>query len=233
MKKIKWFFFGLLAFCFASCVDETNEYARPQYMNSEISAALKECLTVSVDSATTHLCDTNGFSQYNEEAYLIGLPSSANSIVATLIANGHEGMIDSLIMKINLAAESCGENVITYYDLAIVNFTFPDPNAILYGNDSAATNYLKSVKTLYLLQSLNNSVKTKMDNNGATAAWNQVLATYYLYETQPVSIDMTAHVTSKIVDGIFSEMYMEEYNIRHNANHRSSNLMKKVFALLD
>jgi hypothetical protein len=72
-----------------------------------------------------------------------------------------------------------------------------------------------------------------MDNSGATAAWNQVLATYYLYDTQPVSIDLTAHVTSKIVDGIFSEMYLEEYNIRHNANHRSSNLMKKVFALLD
>lgn len=233
MKKIKWFFFGLLVFCFASCVDETNEYARPQYMNSEISAALKECLKVSVDSATTHLCDTNGFSQYNEGAYFIGLPSSANAIVETLTANGHEGMIDTLIIQINLAAESCGDNVITYYNLAIVNFTFPDPDAILYGNDSAATNYLKSVKTLYLVQSLNNSVKTKMDNSGATAAWNQVLATYYQYDPQPVSIDMTDYVTSKVVDGIFSEMYLEEYNVRHNAAHRSSNLMKKVFALLD
>jgi hypothetical protein len=233
MKKIKWFFFCLLAFVFTSCVDETDEYVRPVYLNSEISAALKECLTVSVDTAVTHLCDTNGFSQYDEGAYLIELPSSANDIVSTLTANGHEGMIDSLISKINIAAESCGENVITYYDLAITNFTFPDPNTILNGNDSAATDYLKSIKTVYLLGALNSSVKTKMDNSGATAAWNQVLTTYYTYQSQPVSIDLTAYMTKKIVDGIFSEMYLEEYNIRHNPDHRSSTLMKKVFALLD
>ena len=64
------------------------------FTEQKMTAAFKDCLRISKDTAINHLCVPNGF--YDISAHTIELPFSLKNLVDTLTVHGHKALLDSL-----------------------------------------------------------------------------------------------------------------------------------------
>ncbi|MDR2979894.1 MAG: DUF4197 domain-containing protein, partial [Bacteroidales bacterium] len=111
MKKINLLLAAVLFISLISCHDESGDYTKTYYTDTQLVTVIKQCLNVSVDSANNHLSMPDGFYTYKNEKYRITLPTSAGALVSMLTENGHEALLDTLILRINKAAEISGNQI--------------------------------------------------------------------------------------------------------------------------
>ncbi len=230
MKKIKLLLFVVILTTFFSCQDESGEFARPILSNTELLQGLRECLTVSLDSANAHLAVSDGFYQYNSNSYRINFPSSAEMIIDTLSENGYRAVIDTLILRMNRMAEANGSIYRTQFTALINRTTFPDAKGVINGNDNAACTYFKSVQLLPLIDVLKPILSGSMTAFEVNSCWEEILTIYARYNSSPVILDLPYEITRQISENIITEMAEEEKLIRSQEEHRVTDLLKSVFA---
>jgi hypothetical protein len=77
-------------------------------------------------------------------------------------------------------------------------------------------------------------VKTSLSNVGADKIWENIIKKYNAIPlVTKVNPDLTDYVTDKAMEGVFKMIAVEEKNIRTDFSSRTSDLLKKVFALQD
>ena len=229
MKKITLLPFLFMAVFFVSCHDDSGDFAEKYYPDSEKSTALKQCLNLARDTANAHLSVPGGYTYYNNAAYRINLPTATTPVIDTLAKYGQQSTVDSLIIRLNRAAERTGDQVRTVFGEAITQTTFYDPDYFINGSSRVATEYFRSNKTVYLIDNLRPWVQIRMNETQASATWNQILATYAQYTTQPVNIDLNQEITRQMVNHLLTEMGLEEQKIRTDPAHRKTTLLKEIF----
>lgn len=221
MKKLKILAFAILAAVFAcSCEDNTDTYVDQLYTNSEKAAAFKTCLTSAMDSAVNHLCVYNGFYQYHNASYRINFSTLQNAVFDTLSHHGKSYLVDSLILRTNRMAESCGSAITSAFTTAIGAMSYQNYDALINGDSTAICEYFELYKYAYLMSTLQSPVSIRMGLYNVTSSWNAVMQAYNQYSNVPVNIDFQNYVIDKMLQGIFDEMELEEINIRTNSSHR-------------
>ena len=117
---------------------------------------------------------------------------------------------------------------------AIKGMSFSDAKSILMGNESAATDFLKGSTSAELYTKFSPVIQKSIGKVGADKIWATIIKKY---NTIPmitkVNPDITDYVTNKSMDGVFKMISVEEKNIRTNLNSRTSETLKKVFAMQD
>lgn len=229
MKKINLLLISLILLSFTSCKDETNDYVRTYFTDSQLTSIIKECLNITVDTANSHLSVTDGFYLYKEEQYRITLPTSANPLIASLTEHNEKALLDSLIRRINRAAEISGDKIKTNFKNAINSTTFGSPDALLQDSLNSLTTHFKNAQTLSLISMLHATVETNLRNVEALSAWEEALAIHQQYGGQTLSVDLTGSVTQQMIGHIMTEMAIEESLMRTDTNHQTSKLMREVF----
>ena len=69
---------------------------------------------------------------------------------------------------------------------------------------------------------------------GADKVWSNIITKYNSIPlVTKVNPDLTDYTTNKTMEGVFKMIAVEEKEIRNNLNARSSDLLKRVFALQD
>jgi hypothetical protein len=69
---------------------------------------------------------------------------------------------------------------------------------------------------------------------GADTAWKNLITKYNAIPlTADVNPDLNDYVTQKALEGVFKMIAVEEKDIRNNLNARTSDLLKRVFAMQD
>ena len=112
--------------------------------------------------------------------------------------------------------------------------TFTDAKNILMGADNSATMYLQNTTSTALYGKFNPVVKKSLGKVGADQIWNNIITKYNsLPMTADVNPDLNDYVTDKAMEGVFKMVAKEEKEIRTNLSARTSDLLKKVFALQD
>ena len=112
--------------------------------------------------------------------------------------------------------------------------TFNDAKNILMGNESSATTYLQNTTSTALYAKFNPVIKNSFAKVGADKVWSNIITKYNSIPlVNKVNPDLTDYTTNKAMEGVFKMIAVEEGNIRTNLNARSSDLLKKVFALQD
>jgi hypothetical protein len=239
MKKIKLIVIAVIAIIFTACTDDTNQFSTYYFTDSELNRAFRQCLDLSSDTAIAHLCvaDTEefGFYNYSEQTYRVGLPTTATNIQDTLIAHGQGDLLDSLIIKTNLAASYCGSGLTNFFDDVLEDMSFVDPYRILEGDSTATTTYFEKNYYNKLVTQAQALMTSNMSIHGATEAWNNVITAYYQITGQVVSIDYTYFAAQAVSKGILKEMKKEEALIRQDISHRGETTSKLyiVFGTLD
>jgi hypothetical protein len=200
--------------------------------NIDIAAGLKEALNKGVTEQVSKLTATDGF--YKNQAVKILMPEELAKVDKTLRKLGMSSITDDGIKALNRAAEDAVKEATPIFVTAIKNMTITDAKSILLGNENAATAYLQNSTTKELYSKFSPVVQQSIGKVGADVIWSSIIKKYNtLPLVSKVNPDITDYITQKSLDGVFKMITIEEKNIRTNLNSRSSNVLKKVFAIQD
>ena len=198
----------------------------------DFAAGLKEALNNGITKQVSKLTATDGF--YKNSLVKIMLPEELQKVDKTLRKLGMSKLADSGIKSLNRAAEDAVKEATPIFVSAVKNMSFSDAKSIVMGNESAATDYLKGTTSKALYQKFSPVVQQSIGKVGADKIWASIIKKY---NTVPmvtkVNPDITDYVTNKSMDGVFKMISIEEKDIRTNLQARSSDLLKKVFAVQD
>jgi Protein of unknown function (DUF4197) len=198
----------------------------------DISGGLKEALNNGINKQVVKLTAVDGF--FKNEAVKILLPDELKKVDKTLRDIGMSKLADDGLRVLNRAAEEAVKEATPIFVDAIRGMSFTDAKNILMGNESAATSYLQNSTSTALYGKFNPVIKNSFAKVGADKVWTSIITKYNSIPlVKKVNPDLTDYTTNKALEGVFKMIAVEEKNIRTDLSSRSSDLLKKVFALQD
>ncbi|MDR6967739.1 hypothetical protein J2X31_001751 [Flavobacterium arsenatis] len=233
MKKI---ILVALVFTLSGCAELqqiANQYPELGTLgNADIAAGLKEALNNGITKQVSKLTATDGF--YKNQAVKILLPAELQKVDKGLRDIGLSSLADEGLKVLNRAAEDAVKEATPIFVGAVKNMTFTDAKNILMGSNNSATMYLQSSTTTSLYSKFNPVVKNSLGKVGADKVWANIITKYNAIPlTADVNPDLNDYVTNKALEGVFKMVAVEEKEIRTNLNARTSDLLKRVFAMQD
>ncbi len=200
--------------------------------NAEIASGLRQALDKGIDKQVTKLTQTDGF--YRNELVKILLPQELQKVDKTLRDIGLGNLADEGLRVLNRAAEDAVKEATPIFVNAVLQITFDDARNILLGADNSATMYLSNKTTNDLYGKFNPVIGNSLDKVGATRIWNDIITQYNAIPfTTKVNPDLADYVTQEALKGVFKMIAVEEKEIRTNFAARTTDLLRRVFALQD
>jgi hypothetical protein len=199
---------------------------------AEMGNGLKEALNNGITKQVTKLTATDGF--FRNEAVKILLPEELQKVDTRLRQLGLSKLADDGLRVLNRAAEDAVKEATPIFVDAVKQMTFTDAKNILLGNESSATNYLQTSTSTALYGKFNPVIKNSFAKVGADKIWTQIITKYNSIPlVKKVNPDLTDYTTNKAMEGVFKMIAVEEKDIRTNFSARTSDLLRRVFALQD
>ena len=223
MKKLN-LIFGLAILSvvlLTSCNDETGQFVEQLHTNAQKNTAIKACLKVSADSALNHLCNNNGFYDYQDGLYRIDYAPLHNSLFDTLENHGYGYLADTLIKNTNLLAASCKAQFASPLTEAIDSLKIIDYDALIHGDGTPITDYFEIYKYGYLKSAFQQPVAIRMDLYNVSGTWALMVNKYIQFTNTPLNFDIQNYIVEKILDDVLEEMRVEEELIRSDSTHRN------------
>jgi hypothetical protein len=200
--------------------------------NDQIAGGLREALNMGIEKQVSKLTLKDGF--YKNELVKILLPEELKKVDNTLRKVGLGNLADEGLKVLNRAAEEAVSEATPIFIDAVKGITFNDAKNILLGNDNAATNYLQQGTKTKLYDKFNPIIKRSFEKVGADKIWTNLINKYNnLPLTNDVNPDLTDYVTQEALAGVYTMIEVEEKEIRTKVSSRTTDLLKKVFALQD
>lgn len=200
--------------------------------NAEIASGLRQALDFGIDKQVTKLTQKDGF--FKNELVKILLPEELQKVDKVLRDIGLSNLADEGLKVLNRAAEDAVKEATPIFIDAVKGITFADAKNILLGNDDAATQYLTSKTQTALYNKFNPVIKNSFSKVGADDIWSNLINKYNtLPFTKDVNPDLTDYVTGEALKGVYTMIAVEEKEIRTKLSSRTTDLLKKVFALQD
>lgn len=199
----------------------------------EAGQGLKAALEKGISAGADRLSAVDGY--YKNALYKILLPEEAQPIVDKLkVIPGFTDFEEKAIEKINRAAEDAAKKAKPIFVSAITGMTFKDAMDILLGPDDAATNYLHKSTYQALYDEFKPVIVNSLNENGALDYWADAVNAYnkipFVKKQNP---ELDDFVTQKALFALFDMVEKEEKDIRTNVSARTSDLLRKVFAVQD
>jgi hypothetical protein len=158
------------------------------------------------------------------------MPDKLHRIEKDLRRAGFSKEVDKFVLSMNRAAEKAAPEALSLFINAIKEMTIPDALKILRGNDTAATDFLKSKTYDQLYQLFKPSISSSMDDVAVTRAFKEMMdKARHIPFLKKESVDLDQYVTSKALDGIFTVVGEEEKKIRKDPAARVTELLRTVF----
>lgn len=200
--------------------------------NTDIAAGLRQALDLGIDKQVSKLTLENGF--YKNELVKILLPEELQKVDKALRDIGLSSLADEGLKAINRAAEDAVGQATPIFVNAVKGITFSDAKTILLGNDDAATQYLTSKTQAELYSKFNPVIKNSFSKVGADKIWTNLINKYNTIPfTSTVNPDLTDYVTNEALRGVYKMIAVEEQDIRNKVGSRTTDLLRRVFALQD
>lgn len=199
---------------------------------AQITAGLKEALNVGSTNVVSQLSKTGGFNL--DPKIRIPLPDTLQKVDSALKPIGMSYLTEDLQNRMNGAAESATAQSLPLFISAIQKMTIADAQAILSGQQNAATQYLRKSMGAELSAKIQPIVQSSLTQTGAVQAYDKVMGQYAKLPFMPdIKANMNDFVTQKTMDGIFYYVAREETAIRENPAKRTTELLRTVFGSAD
>jgi len=199
---------------------------------SQIGKGLKQALEIGIEKQVSKLTAVDGF--LKNEIVKIIFPEELQRIDKTLRSVGLGSLADEGIKVLNRAAEDAVKEATPIFIDAVKGISFNDAKNILLGNEDAATQYLKSRTSEALYTKFKPVIQQSFTKVGADAIWGNLIKKYNaLPLTRNVNPDLTEYTTEQALKGVFTMIAIEEKEIRAKSSSRTTDLLRKVFALQD
>jgi len=200
--------------------------------NDQIASGLRQALNLGIEKQVTKLTQTDGF--FGNEMVKILLPEELQKVDKGLRDIGLGNLADEGLKVLNRAAEDAVKEATPIFVNAVKEITFADAKTILLGNDNAATQYLTNKTETALYNKFNPVIKNSFAKVGADQIWSNLINRYNAIPfTTDVNPDLTDYVTNEALKGVYTMIAVEEKEIRNKVSSRTTDLLRKVFALQD
>lgn len=200
--------------------------------NDEIASGLRQALDFGIEKQVSKLTQTDGF--YKNELVKILLPEELQKVDKGLRDIGLGKLADEGLKVLNRAAEDAVKEATPIFIDAVKGITFSDAKNILLGNKDAATQYLTNKTQAALYDKFNPVIKNSFNKVGADEIWSNLITKYNSIPfTADVNTNLTDYVTNEALKGVYTMIAVEEKEIRTNLSSRTTDLLKKIFALQD
>ena len=230
-KKISILFLSLFFSC-AELQQVVNQLPNESLGNNQIALGLREALNFGIDRQVSRLTQKDGF--FKNELVKILLPEELRKVDKALRDIGLSKLADEGLKVLNRAAEDAVKEATPIFIDAVKGITFTDAKGILLGNSNAATEYLKSRTNTALYSKFNPVIKNSLERVGATQVWANIIQKYNSIPlTKNVNPDLPDYVTQEALKGVYTMIGIEEKEIRTKISSRTTDLLRKVFALQD
>jgi len=225
----------VILFQLASCGElqqVINQLPQEGLGSTDISNGLRQALDFGIDKQVKRLTQENGF--YKNELVKILLPDELRKVDKTLRDIGLDNLADEGLKVLNRAAEDAVGEATPIFVNAVKGITFGDAKNILMGSDNAATQYLTNATESDLYNKFNPVIKASFDKVGADKIWDDLISRYNSIPlVKKVNPDLTDYVTQEALKGVYKMISVEEKEIRNKVSARSTDLLRRVFALQD
>ncbi len=199
---------------------------------TEIAAGLRQALDLGIDRQVQKLTQKDGF--FKNELVKILLPEELQKVDKALRDIGLGNVADEGLKVLNRAAEDAVKEATPIFVNAVKEITFQDARNILLGENTAATDYLRTRTSDALYTKFQPVIQQSFEKVGADQIWQNLINKYNgLPFTNDVNPDLTDYVTQEALDGVFTMIAQEEQEIRNKVSNRTTDLLRKVFALQD
>jgi hypothetical protein len=196
--------------------------------NDEVVKGLKEALNVGISKSVEKASAVNGF--FKNPAIFIPFPKEVEQVKTTLSSVGMKPQVDKFVETLNRAAELAAKDAAPIFINAITSMSLNDGISILKGNETAATNYLKTNTNEQLKVKFLPVVKSALQKVQITKYWNPLAKKYNkIPMTKRVNPNLEDYVSTRAIEGLFKLVGDEETKIRKDPASRVSDLLKKVF----
>ena len=200
--------------------------------NLDIANGLRQALDNGIDKQVTKLTQKDGF--YRNELVKILLPQELRKVDKTLRDIGLGNLADEGLRAINRAAEDAVKEATPIFVDAVKQITFTDAKQILLGSDNAATTYLQNKTNSALYAKFSPVIDKSFSKVGANQIWSNIINKYNAIPlTNNVNPDLTDYVTQEALKGVYTMIAVEEKDIRNKLSSRTTDLLRRVFALQD
>ena len=200
--------------------------------NVEIASALREALDKGIDKQVSKLTLKDGF--YRNQLVKILLPEELQKVDKALRDIGLSSLADEGLKMMNRAAEDAVKEATPIFVNAVKQITFNDAKNILLGSDNSATQYLQQRTKMELYQKFSPVIKNSFSKVGADQIWSNIINKYNSIPfTNDVNPDLTDYVTGEALEGVYTMIAVEEKEIRTKVSARTTDLLRRVFALQD
>ena len=200
--------------------------------NADIASGLRQALDFGIDKQVRKLTAKDGF--FKNELVKILLPDELKKVDKTLRDIGLSKLADEGLKILNRAAEDAVKEATPIFVNAVKDITFTDAKNILLGNDDAATQYLTRKTKTDLYEKFHPVIKNSFTKVGAEQIWKNLINRYNnIPFTKDVNPDLTDYVTGEALKGVYTMIAIEEKEIRTKLSSRTTNLLKRVFAMQD
>ncbi|MBS1790319.1 MAG: DUF4197 domain-containing protein [Acidobacteria bacterium] len=211
-----------------AAVRTTSIYAQRNLSDTQIIAGLKEALQVGTGNAINLTGRLDGF--FKNAAIKILLPKQLNTVGKGLRAIGQGQLVDEFVLSMNRAAEKAAPEARKIFVDAIKQMTFNDARKILFGKDTAATEYFQDKTSDKIATAFRPIISRAMDDVGATRQYKELIAQFKAIPfARMQSLDIDEYVVGKSLDGLFYMVGEEEKKIRKNPAARITSILKDVF----
>ena len=199
---------------------------------TDIATGLRQALDLGIDKQVSKLTQKDGF--FKNELVKILLPDELKKVDKALRDIGLSSLADEGLKILNRAAEDAVKEATPIFVNAIKDITFTDAKNILLGNNDAATQYLTGKTQTSLYDKFHPVIKNSFVKVGADQIWENLINRYNTIPfTNNVNPDLTSYVTNEALKGVYTMIAVEEKEIRTKLSSRTTDLLKKVFALQD
>ncbi|HCQ30633.1 MAG TPA: DUF4197 domain-containing protein [Flavobacteriales bacterium] len=237
MKKTKIIFISFSILALSSCTEleqvvndtlnSTTQTSNP-LTNEEVIKGLKEALTIGTQNATKVVSQIDGFNK--NPKIRIPFPPEAQKVKEKVIALGMQDQVDKFELTLNRAAEEAAKEAAPIFIDAVKNMSISDGFAILKGDSTAATEYLREKTSAQLKVKFKPVIHNAIEKVEVTKYWNPIITTYNKIPfVEKMNPDLEEYVTQKAMDGLFLMLAQEEAKIRKDPAARVTDLLKRVF----
>lgn len=215
-----------------SVVDQLPQQTGTVLSSADMAAGLRQALDLGIDKQVTKLTQKDGF--FKNDLVKIVLPEELQKVDKGLRDIGLGNLADEGLKVLNRAAEDAVKEATPIFVNAVQDITFEDAKNILLGDDKAATQYLTTKTQTELYSKFKPVINNSFSKVGADQIWSNLINKYNAIPfTNSVNPDLTDYVTNEALKGVYTMIAAEEKEIRNNVSSRTTDLLRKVFALQD
>lgn len=205
-----------------------NNTSSPSLTNDQVIKGLKEALSIGTNNSASAASKTDGF--LKNARLFIPWPPEAQQMKAKLIQLGYQAKVQEFETSLNRAAEEAAKSAAPIFGNAITSMSIGDGFAILKGNDTAATHYLREKTYAPLKDKFKPVVNDAISKVKVTSYWAPLVTIYNkIPGVKKQNPDLNDYVCNKAINGLMLLIADEETKIRKDPAARVTDLLKNVF----